>query len=133
MTALHGLSVQFLSNLWSVQIFQMNFYDRSPYSLYNFRGTCDRSVHIFKGIEWLVQLKGYYYWESYDRSVQIFKGIRWSVQLKCYYCWESCDRSVQIFKGIRQLVQLKGYYCSNSSKVAIDWSTFSNELCDWST
>ena len=37
-TILHGFSVQFLSNLRSVLIFQRNFCDRSPYSLYNFRG-----------------------------------------------------------------------------------------------
>ena len=31
-------SVQFLSNLWSVLIFQKNFWNHSIYSLYNFRG-----------------------------------------------------------------------------------------------
>ena len=43
-TILHGFSVQFLSNLRSVLIFQRNFCDRSLYSLYNFRGPAiDRS------------------------------------------------------------------------------------------
>ena len=37
-TVLHGFSVQFLSNLRSVLIFQRNFCDWSLYSLYNFRG-----------------------------------------------------------------------------------------------
>jgi hypothetical protein len=42
-------SVQFLSNLRSVSLFQMNYCDRSPYSLYNFFQICDWS-HYFKGI-----------------------------------------------------------------------------------
>ena len=42
--ALHGLSVQFLSNLQSVPLYQRNYCDRSTYSLYNFKGpTIDRS------------------------------------------------------------------------------------------
>ena len=100
--------------------FKRNFCDRSPYSLYNFKGPAiDRSkfskeLHnrsdlkaiIVQFLEklrsispkfqrnWAIgPLKCYYYFESYDRSVQIFKGIGRLVHLKCYYCWESGNRS----------------------------------------
>jgi hypothetical protein len=42
-------TVQFLSNSRSVPLFQRNYCDQSPYSLYNFFQTCDRSQY-FKGI-----------------------------------------------------------------------------------
>ena len=43
---LHGLCVQFLSNLRLVQIFQRHSRDQSHYSQHNFQGTSDRSLQF---------------------------------------------------------------------------------------
>jgi hypothetical protein len=66
---LHGLCVQFLSNLRLLQIFQRNSHDQSHYSLHNFWGTSDRSLKFAK------QIANRSYYSLYNCTEGNFRSI----------------------------------------------------------